>query len=110
MNLGNTGYGDQEIKSSASLLVLSVCVLTFLVMPSRADAASQCKNAVGAYSYSVTKSLARKQARIAWRGYVVRKYGPLYAVWRLGKDRSSSCKRKRFSPVYRCSVRAKPCR
>jgi len=111
MNSVKQFFCTKEVKSIVALTALSTFILVSLGMPSKAEAASQCKNGVSAYSYSVTKSLARKQARIAWRAYVVRKHGTAYAVWRLGKDRSSSCKRKsRWSPVYRCTVIAKPCR
>lgn len=106
--LGKTDFRNREIKNTALLTVLGACLLVTMIMPSKAEA-SQCKSKVSAYSYSVTKSLARKQARIAWRAYVVRKHGVPYAVWRLGKNRSSSCKRK-WNGSIRCTVRANPCR
>lgn len=109
MNTGRIDVRTKNIKSITSLAVLSACFLVSLMMSGKVEAASQCKSAVGAYSYSVSKTLARKQARMVWRGLVIQKYDVRYAVWRLGKDRSSSCKRK-WNGTVRCTVRAKPCR
>ena len=98
----------QAKKRLALSIVVGACFLANLAIPSKAEAA-QCKKKVGAYSISATKSLARKQARMVWRGLVAQRYGPDYVIWRLGKDRSSSCRRHKWV-LYRCTVRAKPCR
>lgn len=76
-----------------------------------ADTARQvfkCKSQVKAVGRSVTKSSAKHAARVVWRSKVGASYGPLYTVWTYSKAKSNSCKRK--WRIYRCVVRATPCR
>lgn len=68
----------------------------------------ECKSQVKAVGRSVTKGTAKQIARVAWRSKVGASYGPLYTVWSISQKKSNSCKRK--WGVYRCVVRANPCR
>ena len=109
MSILENGHA-KRMKRVALLTVLSGCFLATLAMPSKVEAATQCKSQVAAYSKSATRSLARRQARMVWRALVIQRHGPNYAIWRLGKNRSSSCKSVNWGLVQRCTVRAEPCR
>jgi len=97
---------------AGSLAVVPLAAFMVVAAPVTEAQGLSCKPSVtGGKGRNMTKSVAKKRARIKWRAKVTLKYGSSWKNWDKAKDKYYNCgKYGAYYKKWSCTARAKPCK